>query len=326
MYKIKDTITEKIEASTFSELNMKEKDIEEILRKNVEIICDEEESMLIVGSQVRNEANGISDLVAIDDKGNLVLIEIKRDKEDIVSRKESFEFQAIRYAASYATVKTEDELISKLYAPYINKFKKEFDISELTHEEFALRKLSEFLKVNDAENNFNDNQRIILVASSFDEQTLSAVSWLASNKVDISCYQLIPYLIDGSIYIKSEKILPLSQFDDFYVNLLDGKNSNKKLGKPITRRQLPKIRDMIAWGVVNEGDILIAKDFLEEKAILLKSGNVIYNEEELSLNKWLSSVYGWAAIQSYVFAVHEKSGKTLSAIREEYMEENEINL
>jgi hypothetical protein len=39
----------KITATTFSELNLKENDIEELLRKNIEIICDEEESMLIVG-------------------------------------------------------------------------------------------------------------------------------------------------------------------------------------------------------------------------------------------------------------------------------------
>ena len=32
----------------------KESDIEELLRKNIDMICDEEESMLIVGKQVRN--------------------------------------------------------------------------------------------------------------------------------------------------------------------------------------------------------------------------------------------------------------------------------
>ncbi|GEN82851.1 hypothetical protein SLU01_11630 [Sporosarcina luteola] len=58
--------------------------------------------MLIVRKQVRNASNGISDLTAIDHEGNIVLIEIKRDRKDIEGRKEAFEFQAIRYAASYA--------------------------------------------------------------------------------------------------------------------------------------------------------------------------------------------------------------------------------
>ena len=63
------------------------------------MLCDDEESMLIVEQQVRNVSSGRSDLTAIDNNGDIVLIEIKRDKADIIGRKESFEFQAIRYAA-----------------------------------------------------------------------------------------------------------------------------------------------------------------------------------------------------------------------------------
>lgn len=54
----------------------------------------------------------------MDNSGNIVLIEIKRDKKEIECRKESFEFQAIRYAASYATIDNVDELVKKVYAPY----------------------------------------------------------------------------------------------------------------------------------------------------------------------------------------------------------------
>jgi len=77
---------------TFAELNMKENDIEELLRKNIDMICDEEESMLIVGSQVRNAARGISDLTAVDNMGDFVLIEIKRDRQNITGCNEAFEF------------------------------------------------------------------------------------------------------------------------------------------------------------------------------------------------------------------------------------------
>lgn len=87
LYNIKGEKTEKIEAVTFSELDMKESDIEEILRCSIDMLCDDEESMLIVGRQVKNEKNGRSDLTAIDNEGNIVLIEIKRDKKDIECRK-----------------------------------------------------------------------------------------------------------------------------------------------------------------------------------------------------------------------------------------------
>ncbi|WP_052087838.1 hypothetical protein [Paenibacillus wynnii] len=94
----------RVDVVTFAELGMLESDIEEILRNSIEILCDDEESMLIVGRQVKNKSLGRSDLTAVDNNGNIVLIEIKRDRKDIENRKEAFEFQAIRYAASYATV------------------------------------------------------------------------------------------------------------------------------------------------------------------------------------------------------------------------------
>lgn len=122
MYNIQDTKAIKVDSVTFSELQMLENDIEELLRGNIDMVCDEEESMLIVGRQVRNVHHGRSDLTVVDNNGNIVLIEIKRDLKDIESRKEAFEFQAIRYAASYATIEDPEDLVNKIYAPYIEKY------------------------------------------------------------------------------------------------------------------------------------------------------------------------------------------------------------
>ena len=83
MYKINGLKSERMEPVTFSELNLTENDIEEILRNSIDMICDEEESMLIVGKQVRNVMNGRSDLTAVDNNGDIVLIEIKRDLKEI---------------------------------------------------------------------------------------------------------------------------------------------------------------------------------------------------------------------------------------------------
>jgi len=72
MYILKGKKVEKIESITFSELGMKENDLEEVLRGSIEMICGEEESMLIVGQQVKNERNCRSDLTAVDSNGNIV--------------------------------------------------------------------------------------------------------------------------------------------------------------------------------------------------------------------------------------------------------------
>jgi len=323
MYNIKDSKADRIEPVTFSKLNMLENDIEEILRNSIDMICDEEESMLIVGRQVRNEKNGRSDLTAIDNNGNIVLIEIKRDRKDIEHRKEAFEFQAIRYAASYATIEEIDELVTNVYAPYIEKYKNEFELGELTSYELGIRKLNEFLKINDAEKNFNKKQRIVLVASDFDEQTLSAVAWLDSNNVDISCYRLTPYELKEEIYFNIEKLLPTSDYNDYYVNLMDKSDIVKGTKTTKTkRRSLPKIDAMLEWGVVKEGDIIVAKN-KEDESTLLSNGHVSVDGEEKSIQSWLKEIFGWSSVQTYAFTVHKETGKTLSEIRKEYMENKE---
>lgn len=49
LYKINDKNAKKVGTVTFTELGMQENDIEEILRRNIDMLCDEEESLLIVG-------------------------------------------------------------------------------------------------------------------------------------------------------------------------------------------------------------------------------------------------------------------------------------
>ncbi len=51
VYSIRGERAEKIEPTTFAELDMQENHIEEILRRSIDMLCDEEESMLIVGRQ-----------------------------------------------------------------------------------------------------------------------------------------------------------------------------------------------------------------------------------------------------------------------------------
>lgn len=322
MYKIAENKADKVESVTFSAIGLREIDIEELLRENIEMVCDEEESMLIVGRQVRNVSHGISDLTAVDNEGNIVLIEIKRDRKDIIARKESFEFQAIRYAASYATIKDQEDLVNKIYAPYIEKYSKEFQEASLTSTELASRKINSFLESNNAEQTFNNKQRIILAASDYDEQTLSAIAWLNSNKVDICCYKLIPYKINDELYLEIEKVLPITDYEDYYVNFSEDLTNTFSKKEKIIRRTLPKINDMLEWGVVKPGDTITPKG-KDEEAILQQNGNIIVNNEELSMQKWLKEIFDWSSVQTYAFVIHKESGKTLSQIREEYMKNEE---
>lgn len=321
MYFIKNKEAIPIEPTCFSGINMNEHDVEELIKKNTNLIA-EDESMLIVGQQVRNSSNGICDLVGLNQNGDLVLIEIKRDRKDIEARREAFEFQAIRYAAGFATIKDIDDLISKIYAPFLERNKNSQKESSLTITEQANRNIVSFFQDNNiALEDFNQRQQIILVASDFDDQTRSAVAWLNSNGVEMHCYKLIPYKIMDELYIESQKILPLDQYEDYYVGLSDRTTTSKiKRKRSSPRRNLPRIDSMLEWGVVKEGDILKAKNH-EATAILLQNGNVKVNgEEEKSIQQWLREVTGWSSVETYAFTEHVEKGKTLSDIRKEYMD------
>lgn len=318
MYLIDGINALKIEDLTFSDLNMKVDSIEEILRQNIDMICNDEESLLLVGQQVKNQIQARSDLIAVDQDGNLVLIELKRDKKDIEHRKEALEFQAIRYAASCATIQSTDELIQNLFAPYVEKHREEFGNKELSSNEVARRILETFLETNNVAK-FNDRQRIILIASEFDDQTLSAVAWLNSNQVDISCYCLIPFKVDNHLLIHSQKILPIADYEDFYIGIKDKVSLGKTPKRDISRRSLPNIRSLLEWGVVSDGDIIVAKGRTDE-ATLTGDGKVITPNGPLSLQQWLKSIFGWSSVQTYAFAVQKSSGKTLFELRQNYME------
>lgn len=137
------------------------------------------------------------------------------------------------------------------------------------------------------------------MASEFDEQTLSAVAWLNSNNVDMSCVKLTPFELNEDVNLHAEKLLPVANSNDFYVNLLDKSvSASVSKNKNITMRTLPKIDAMLEWGVVKEGDIIIAKGKAEE-GTLLANGNMFVNGKEQSMQTWLKEIYGWSSVQIF---------------------------
>jgi len=95
----------------------------------------------------------------------------------------------------------------------------------------------------------------------------------------------------------------------------------KEMRKPAgssERTILPKIKDMLEWGVVSAGDILVAKGF-DDEAELLSNGHVSVDGEEMSMLKWLKNLTGWQAVETYKFAIHKDTGKTLAEIRRDYL-------
>lgn len=130
--------------------------------------------------------------------------------------------------------------------------------------------------------------------------------------------------IGEKCYIMPQKLLPVPELEDYYIDMRARISLEKKPRRDIIRRSLPKIAALLEWDIVNEGDILVAKGRTEE-ARLNADGTVTVlpdlGTKPVTIQNWLKTVYGWSSVQTYAFAVQKSSGKTMSQLRDEYMEQ-----
>jgi hypothetical protein len=307
-----------------TDIRITEADLEEFVRKNVQIIFPQE-TLLIVGQQVINKEGGRADLVAIDDIGSIVLVELKRDVADMVSRKEALEFQAIRYAANYALIRTPQELVQKLFAPYVDKHRDEYGKKELTSSQLALEILEGFLLTNKIKpQDFNQRQRIALIAPSFDEQTLSACAWLSKNGIDLRCLSVSPIKYGREYFLVIEQVIPPSRLDDYFVEVAEPSEGRRK---PVRSKQqgakenLPRMPQLFEWGIIKAGDMVYLSINPSEKAEVIDQRNVKYKNQVITFNEWGQTITGWSAINIYEWTFLASNDRSLDDLRRAKMEE-----
>lgn len=183
-----------LKATAFSEQSLRERfDIQEWIEKSPEILGEE---LLVIGKEVILPSGKRLDLLCVDRKGHIAVVELKRDDSG-----SSVEWQAIKYA-SYCS-KLLPEEIHRQYGTYLGKSEGE-----------AEQAIAEFIDADvDA---LNAEQRIILVAREFNSEVLSAVLWLREYGLDIQCTRLAPYIdSDNELFIKPETIIPLPEAKDY---------------------------------------------------------------------------------------------------------------
>jgi alkylated DNA nucleotide flippase Atl1 len=145
------------------------------------------------------------DVLALDEEGKLVVIELKRDdggKQDL---------QALRYAAFCSRFGIDD--LVELYVEY--RAKKGESISS----EEALARLKDHVVEGGLEEIETDmTPRIILVAKSFQVEIATTCLWLREQfEMDISCVQLVPYVVEGKVLLASSVLVPLPEASDYTI-------------------------------------------------------------------------------------------------------------
>lgn len=196
----------KLSPTQFSTLNLKERyDVQEWVEKTPDILGEE---LLIINKELPLPSGIRLDLLAIDKKANLVIIELKRDDSGI-----DVERQAIKYTSYCSNFLQED--IFKYYAEYLES---DEDEAQLKIEEFIDEEL----------NKLNEKQRIILVSKEFHSDVISAVLWLRDYEIDIECVRLKLHLDkDNQLFITPDLIIPLPEAKDY----IQKKETKQKEGK-----------------------------------------------------------------------------------------------
>ena len=125
-----------------------EENLEEWIEKCPEILSDAE-SFLIIGRQVTTAYGKIIDLLALDQSGNTVIIELKRGRtpREIIA-------QALEYTSWVSTLQETD--LEKIASIYLAR--KESDFKSLKHS------FSDFFKIEEKSATFNSSQRIIIIS------------------------------------------------------------------------------------------------------------------------------------------------------------------
>ncbi|AOV07373.1 DUF4268 domain-containing protein [Sporosarcina ureilytica] len=259
-----------IQKKTFQELQFTERQhLQEWIRKNTDILG---ESLLIIQKEFSgfDDTRERLDLLALDEEGNLVIIENKLDDSgrDVV-------WQSLKYA-SYCSSLTKND-VREIFQSYLD---------EQTEGGIAETILCEFFQVeNFSEVILNhDDQRIIMVAANFRKEVTSTALWLLEHNIKIKCIKVTPYELDGNIFLDTEQIIPITDAEEYLIKI-----ANKKQEESKTKEQ-------------NQTRFNIRTEFRKELLQEMNQQSDLFQNVGPTKDGWLSCGSGYSGI-SYMFVV-----------------------
>lgn len=239
----------KVQAGTFTEYSVWERaHIQEWIRQVPEVLGEE---LLVVSMEFdrfRQSADRL-DLLALDRRGNLVVVELKRDGLAGYA-----DLQALRYAAMVSTM-TVDKLL-----PHFVQYQRRYLGQQEANTDAAWDLIQEFVTEVDVFTELSNRPRIILCSQNFSTELTTTVLWLNQTDLDITCVRIVPYKIGGQIIIVPTKIIPLPEAQQY---LIDVEQKEKSREQPVTRSSRPDtFALLIEHGQLHIGDSILLRDRL----------------------------------------------------------------
>ena len=201
LYKVTETggrsVFVPLRPTSMSEQGLLERQMEQWLADNPSAVLPEGEKRVLVISQEAPFQN-VTDILAIDQRGNLVVIEVKRGltPRDVVA-------QALEYASDVADWGY-DDLNRRAIAYFARR--------NLTYNSLleAFLSIFEVAPGSFAESDFNKIQRIFIIGEQVDEKVERAARWLLQRGVEISCLSYTCYVSEGEerqIFLDLEEVV-----------------------------------------------------------------------------------------------------------------------
>ena len=146
------------------------------------------------------------DLLALDKRGQLVIIENKLDDtgRDVV-------WQAVKYAA-YCSNLTKTQIID-IFQQYLDGQRSVANAEVMIHEFLDEESLDEIVL------NGGNDQRIMFVAGNFRKEVTAAVLWLITHGIRVQCFRVVPYSLGEELLIDLKQIIPTPEATDYMISM-----------------------------------------------------------------------------------------------------------
>lgn len=280
MYQINQTTNRinKLEQKSFSELGFRERDhLQEWVAYCPNALGEE---LLIIQKEFNgfDDTNERLDLLALDENGDLVIIENKLDDSgrDVV-------WQALKYA-SYCSTFTKLQ-IAEIFQQYLDKY-------EPANTQDAQSLICEFLNKEDFADvtlNTGNEQRIILIAANFRKEVTSTALWLLGHNIRLQCFRATPFALNEELLLNLEQIIPTPEVEDYMIRASEKEKEAISNTKSLASRHT------------------LRQEFWAKTLAALKSSSCrLYDNVSPSKEHWLSCGFGITSIRySLIFATNQ---------------------
>jgi hypothetical protein len=176
------------------------------------------EDLLIIQKEFSgfSDTNERLDLLALDKKGNLVVIENKLDDtgRDVV-------WQSLKYASYCSSLNTKG--IKDVFSEYLLKQGSDANAQQ------ALEEFFDDDEDFEEKLNIGNSQRIIVVAGEFRKEVTSTALWVLNYGLRIQCFKVTPYKLGDDYLLDFDQIIPLKEAEEYVIKVAS--KNREEVGK-----------------------------------------------------------------------------------------------